>query len=91
MKPIMSALIVLLMTFAMVSIGGADWLPGSITNAEGLWSGFLNAGDAYTPSHRNPYPCISFPAYDDYAVAKNGTCPPPAKRIVTPEPMGSVL
>jgi len=76
MKPIMTVLMVLFMTFAMLSIAEAGWLPA-------------NGEDAYVPGHLNPYPCIVSPAYTHYTDAKNGTCPAPEKRKVTPEPMGS--
>jgi hypothetical protein len=76
----MSALIVLFVTFAMVSIGDAAWLPGE------------NVGDAGSHGYfstANLYSCIASPAFTHYTDAKNGTCPPPEKRRVTPEPMGS--
>jgi hypothetical protein len=72
----MSALVVFVMMFALVSIGEAGWLPNP-----------PNLGNFLTGE--SPYPCIASPAYTHYTGAKNGPCPAPERRRVTPEPMGS--
>ena len=74
MRSIMSALIVLVMVFTVVSAGVAA----------------TNGKDADRPGNfptGHPYPCIASPAYADYTDAKNGPCP--VEPRVTPDPMGS--
>ena len=93
MRSIMSALIVLVMVFAMVSIGEAGWLPCCKANSEASAPAGANARDADNPGSfptGTPYPCIASPAYTHYTDAKNGTCPPPEKRRVVPDVMGSL-
>jgi hypothetical protein len=90
MRSIMSALIVLSMTFAMVSIGEAGWFPCCKANTEA--SAPANARDADIAGHfptGTPYPCIASPAYTHYTDAKNGPCSPPEKLRVVPDAMGS--
>jgi len=97
MRKIMSALIVLAMVFALVSISEAGCfscfkLPCCKANSEAAAPAGAYARDADSPGSfptGTPYPCIASPAYTDYTDAKNGACPSPAKRSAAPDPMGS--
>ncbi len=97
MKSIMSALVVLIMAFALVSIGEVatgssnDYTPAGVAVAHNSHAG-AGVRDADNPGvfpTGTPFPCIASPAYADYTDAVAVPCPVNEKTRRVPDPMGS--
>ena len=100
MKSIVRVWVVLIMAFALVSIGEAgtgyshnDSLAALVETHNGHAD--AGAGDADNPGYfpaGSPYRCIASPAYLDYTDARAVPCDQdrdPSRSIRTPNPMGS--
>ncbi len=97
MKSIMSALVVLMMAVALVSIGGAaigsldNHTPAGVAVPHNSTAG-AGVRDADNPGvfpTGTPYPCIASPAYLDYTNARAVPCPLNDEARRVPDPMGS--
>ncbi len=97
MKSIISALVVLMMAFALVSIGEAasgtfnNYTPAAIAVAHNTTAG-AGVRDADNPGvfpTGTPYPCIASPAYPDYTDAVAVPCHLNEETRRVPDPMGS--
>ncbi len=98
MRSIMSALVVLVMMFAMVSASEAGFFNCCTENAAVVGQTHNSAADLSARDMDlsdnfvtgSPYSCIGSPAYTHYTDARAVPCPSDGMhRVAAPEPMGS--